>query len=97
LIFAVAYRSVIGVAIKVSTFPIVEHIERFGLICFHSGNRLHKHSLGLVGRAELGWLLCESRADESVRTAADAAAIVNARIMDCLPVQRAPAGCAGTC
>jgi hypothetical protein len=27
----------------------------------HGGNRLHQHSLGFIGVAELAWLLCESR------------------------------------
>jgi hypothetical protein len=52
-------------------------------IRFHSGNRLHQHSLGFIGRAELARPgRCAKAADESVRTAVDAAAIINVRTMD---------------
>ena len=51
----------IEVAVQESTFSPVEHIERFGRICFHRGHRLRQHSLGLIGIAELAWLLCETR------------------------------------
>ena len=51
----------IEVAVQESAFSLVEDIERFGLICFQRGNRLRQHSLGLIGIAELAWLLCETR------------------------------------
>jgi hypothetical protein len=48
----------IEVALPESTFPLVEHVDCFGLVCFHSGNRLREHGLGLLSRAALA-LLCE--------------------------------------
>jgi hypothetical protein len=52
-------------------------------------------SMALASSALPYWLGCCAKVvGESARTAADAAAIMNLRIMDFLPVQRAPAGCA---
>src|SRR3984957_7426577 len=52
----------IEVPISESAFSLVEHVERFGLIRFHSGDCFYQHGLGFVGRA-MG-LLGESRGRE---------------------------------
>src|SRR5204862_1304183 len=56
----------IEVAIQESTFSIVEHIKRFGLIGLHSGDRLIEHGPRFVGSAELT-LLCERRGRQGER------------------------------
>jgi hypothetical protein len=49
----------IEIAIPEPTFSVVEHIECFGLICFHGSNRSRQHSLGFV-RSPTRLLLSES-------------------------------------
>src|SRR5262245_32453399 len=43
----------IQISVQKSAFSFVEHIERFGLVCFHSGNRSREHRLRFVSGAKL--------------------------------------------
>jgi hypothetical protein len=76
----------VEISIPKSAFSLVEHVERFGLIRSHSGNRFHQHGLGFFGRT--AGLLTERRG-ESAMTAAGAAAIMNLRTIAFL-LSRAP-------
>jgi hypothetical protein len=50
----------VEIAVKESAFSLVDHVQRFRLVCFQGGHRFREHGLGFVGRAVI-CLLRESR------------------------------------
>src|SRR5580692_5665811 len=54
----------IEVPVSESPFSLVEHVKRFGLIRFHSGDCFYQHGPGFVGRTAGLGLLSESRGRE---------------------------------
>src|SRR5262249_27653864 len=71
----------IEIAVQESTFSLVEHVERFGLIRFHRGDRLVEHGLSLNRSA-----LCECRSREQTAMA-PSAPITSLRNMNFLPAR----------